>query len=146
MIRRFKTEDLTQVMEIWLSANIKAHDFISRNYWEDNFDMVKGMLPGAELYVFEPDDKIEGFIGIDHGYIAGIFVSNEMQSKGIGKQLLERAKELYPELSLTVYQKNIKAVNFYYREQFQIKQKRIDENTSEIEYVMVWSRKNNESI
>ncbi len=146
MIRKFKTKDLIEVMEIWLSTNIKAHDFISRDYWEGNFDMVKGMLPGAELYVCELDDKIGGFIGIDRGYIAGIFVSNDMQSKGMGKQLLERAKELYPELSLTVYQKNRKAVNFYHREQFQIKQKQIDENTSEIEYLMVWSRKNNESI
>jgi len=79
-------------------------------------------------------------VGIDKGYIAGIFVSYEMQSKGIGKQLLEKAKEFYSELSLTVYQKNVKAVNFYKREQFMIKQEQIDKNTSEIEYLMVWSK------
>jgi len=140
MIRKFETKDLLEVMELWLSTNILAHDFISRDYWVENFDMVKDILPDAEIYVYEIDDKIKAFIGIDKGYIAGIFVSNEMQSKGIGKQLLEKAKELYSELSLTVYQKNIKAVNFYQREQFINKQEQIDENTGEIEYLMVWSK------
>jgi putative acetyltransferase len=92
MIRKFETKDLLEVMELWLSTNILAHDFISRDYWVENFDMVKDILPDAEIYVYEIDDKIKAFIGIDKGYIAGIFVSNEMQSKGIGKQLLEKAK------------------------------------------------------
>ncbi len=104
------------------------------------FDIVKGMLLNAEIYVYELDYKIKAFIGNDNGYIAGIFVSDEMQSKGIRKQLLEKAEEFYSELSLTVYQKNIKAVNFYQREQFIIKQEHIDENTGEIEYLMVWSK------
>lgn len=140
MIRKFETKDLLEVMELWLSTNIQAYDFISRDYWVGNFDIVKGILPDAQIYVYELDDKIKAFVGIDNGYIAGIFVSDEMQSKGIGKQLLEKAKELYSELSLAVYQKNIKAVNFYQREQFVMKQEQIDENTGEIEYLMVWSK------
>lgn len=114
--------------------------FIPRDYWRGNFDIVKGTLPDAEVYVYELDEKIKAFVGIDKGYIAGIFVSDEMQSRGFGKQLLEQAKELYSKLSLAVYQKNVKAVNFYQREQFIIKQEQIDENTGEIEYLMVWSK------
>jgi len=53
-----------------------------------NIDIVKGILPDAEIYVYELDDEIKAFVGIDNGYIAGIFVSDEMQSKGIGKQFL----------------------------------------------------------
>jgi putative acetyltransferase len=140
MIRKFETKDLSEVMELWLSTNMQAHDFIYKDYWVGNFDIIKGILPDAEVYVYELDEKIKAFVGIDKGYIAGIFVSYEMQSKGIGKQLLEKAKEFYSELSLTVYQKNVKAVNFYKREQFMIKQEQIDKNTSEIEYLMVWSK------
>lgn len=80
------------------------------------------------------------FMGVDNGYIAGIFVSNEVQSQGIGRQLLERAKAVYDELSLTVYQKNEKAVAFYQREQFVIRQEKMDENTNEIEYLMMWRK------
>lgn len=79
-------------------------------------------------------------MGVDNGYIAGIFVSNEVQSQGIGRQLLERAKAVYDELSLTVYQKNEKAVAFYQREQFVIRQEKMDENTNEIEYLMMWRK------
>lgn len=70
----------------------------------------------------------------------GIFISSEMQSKGIGKQLLEKAKELYSNLTLTVYQKNMKAIKFYQREHFVIKQIQVDENTGEIENSMIWNR------
>lgn len=138
MIRKFENKDLLEVMELWLATNIQAHDFISKDYWVGNFDIVKSILPDAEIYVYELDGKIKAFVGIDNGYIAGIFVSDEMQSKGIGKQLLEKSKEFYSELSLAVYKKNIKAVNFYQREGFIIMEERVDENTGELEYHMVW--------
>lgn len=63
------------------------------------------------------------------GYIAGIFVSNEAQSKGIGKKLLNKAKEEYIELSMEVYKNNEKAVCFYERENFVIIKEHTDEST-----------------
>lgn len=39
-----------------------------------------------------------------------------MQSKGIGKQLLNPAKEFRLKLKLSVYQENEKAIKFYLRE------------------------------
>lgn len=140
MIRKFKTKDFEEVMDLWLSTNIKAHSFIPRDYWTSNYQLVKEMLPNAELFVHERDGKVMAFMGVDNGYIAGIFVSNEVQSQGIGRQLLERAKAVYDELSLTVYQKNEKAVAFYQREQFVIRQEKTDENTNEIEYLMMWRK------
>lgn len=140
MIRRFEKEDLEKIMKIWLDTNIQAHDFIPADYWKNNFDSVKRMLPEAEIYVCEAQGNIKAFIGIDSGYIAGIFVSSEMQSNGMGKQLLDKAKELYSNLSLSVYQKNQKAIQFYRREQFAVKQEQIDENTGEAEYLMTWKK------
>jgi ribosomal protein S18 acetylase RimI-like enzyme len=140
MIKRFENKDLERIMEIWLNTNIQAHSFIDKDYWENNFDFVKSILPDAEIYIYEVEGKIKAFVGIDNGYIAGIFVSDEIQSKGIGKQLLSKIKELYSELSLTVYKKNEKAVGFYQREQFVIKQEQIDKNTGEVEYLMLWNK------
>ena len=59
-----------------------------RSYWKDNFELVKGMLSQAEVYIYENDQKIQGFIGLNDEYIEGIFVSDEMQSQGIGKILI----------------------------------------------------------
>jgi len=53
---------------------------------------VKEMLLQAEVYVYENGQKIQGFIGLNNEYIEGIFVSNEMQSQGIGKLLLDFTK------------------------------------------------------
>ena len=60
MIRQFKKNDLSAVMQIWLDTNIKAHDFIPKEYWENNYEIVKEILPDAEIYVHEDDTT--GFI------------------------------------------------------------------------------------
>lgn len=129
-------------MLIWLNTNTRAHHFIEKEYWTSNFDMVKNILPQAEIYVYEIHNKIEAFVGIDNGYIAGIFVSEKMQSKGIGKLLLDKCKQFYTNLSLCVYEKNNRAVQFYIREGFTIDKNQTDKNTGEIEYLMVWTRGN----
>lgn len=46
------------------------------------------MLSQAEVYIYENDQKIQDFIGLNDEYIEGIFVSDEMQSQGIGKILI----------------------------------------------------------
>lgn len=71
-------------------------------------------------------------------FVAGLFVKDGMQSKGIGKQLLDYAKSKKERLSLTVYQKNERAVRFYQREQFVIANEQVNENTGESEYVVAW--------
>lgn len=69
-----------------------AHYFISKQYWQNNFELVKELLLQATVYVYEDNQEIQGFIGLNDEYIEGIFVSNEMQSHGIGKALLNYAK------------------------------------------------------
>ena len=142
MIRVFKENDISVVMQIWLDTNIKTHSFISKCYWIDNYDMVKKIMPQAEIYVYEDNitNQIEGFIGLTDNYIAGLFVKEGVQSKGIGKQLLNYAKGIKSNMRLSVYNKNIRAIKFYQREQFVIQSENTDDNTNEKELIMVWSR------
>ena len=139
MIRKLKEKDLSIVMNIWLDANIKAHDFIPREYWIDNLELVKQMLPQSEVYVYENEGnhEIQGFVGINEDYIAGIFVCSSSQSNGIGKQLLDFVKTIRNQLTLSVYQRNERAIKFYQREGFKVQCENIDENTGEKEYLMV---------
>ena len=140
MIRKFQINELETVMEIWLDTNIKAHDFINSSYWQKNYDLVKEMLPDATIFVYEDNNQIQGFIGLMDNYIAGIFINSNSQSKGIGKALLNYVKESKSELLLQVYKKNVRAANFYLREDFIVSKEQIDENTDEIELVMNWIR------
>lgn len=142
MIREFNENDLSAIMQIWLDSNIEAHSFIPAQYWLDNFDMVKEMLPQAEIYVYENDASkhISGFIGLNEDYIEGIFVERTMRSHGIGRQLLDYVKKIKPAMSLNVYAKNSGAVSFYQREDFVIKSEGLDSNTNEKDLLMVWRR------
>lgn len=141
MIRKLRENDLAAVTKIWLDSNIKAHYFISKEYWISNYPAVKEMLPQAEVYVYEEEDtqQIIGFIGLTENYIAGIFVQENVQSRGIGKQLLNYVKEIKTTLSLKVYQKNVRAISFYQREQFLIQSENIDDN-NEKEFIMSWKK------
>lgn len=140
MIRKLRESDLSAVMKIWLDTNIKSHNFVSKEYWTSNYEIVKEIIPKSEIYVYEEDDTnlIDGFVGLLDSYLAGLFVKNTAQSKGIGKQLLDYAKSIKSEMTLSVYQKNIRAVHFYQREQFQIQSENIDDNTNEKEFIMIW--------
>ena len=138
MIRKSKEEDINRVAEIWLDTNLKAHHFISEQYWRDNFEMVKEMLSQAELYVYEDENTIQGFVGLNEYDIEGIFVWSEAQSKGVVKQLIDFVKGIKRQLRLRVYQKNTRAVSFYQKQDFQIESEYIDENTGEREFSMFW--------
>lgn len=107
MIRKFKINELNAIMKIWLETNITTHGFISKDYWQGNYELVKKMLPDAIIFVYEEDDEILGFIGLTESYIAGIFINQSSQSRGIGKALLDYIKRSYSELSLQVYKKNL---------------------------------------
>ena len=141
MIRPLQVADIHSGAEIWLDANRKAHAFIPASYWERNFASVKEMLPQAEVYVYEDDKMIQGFVGLSNEYMEGIFVSDEMQSCGIGKLLLEYIKNKKVRLRLNVYQKNARAISFYQREGFDIQCEGFDDATGEKEYTMLWQQK-----
>lgn len=141
MIEKYKNKFLDDIMHIWLEENLRAHNFIDKNYFINNFDMVKSILPDYDIYVFREDDSIKGFIGIDErGYIEGIFVSDEYKGKKIGTALIEKAKENYDKLSLSVFKKNKKALNFYIKCGFEIEKESIDSDTNEVEYLMVYKK------
>ena len=105
MIRELRKADINIVADIWLDTNIKAHYFIPAQYWKRNLELVKELMLQAIVYVYEDNYEIQGFIGMNGEYIEGIFVSEAMQSQGIGKILLNYVKDTRSKLLLNVYQK-----------------------------------------
>lgn len=140
MIRKFENNDINDVMKIWKNENIKAHQFIKKEYWENNYNYVKEILPNAEIYVYVVENDIVGFIGLDQNYIEGIFVNTNNQCNGIGTLLLNKVKENRNTLTLSVYKKNTNAIKFYKKNNFIITSENIDKDTNEVEYIMSWSK------
>jgi len=140
MIKQFKNEYLEKIMEIWLITNIEAHNFIEKSYWLSNYDNVKKMIVESTIFVYEQNNEIIAFIGMNSTFIEGIFVMKKYQSLGIGKKLLDYVKDKNTDLFLNVYNKNKRAVNFYLRENFTIESENLDKNTGLTEYLMKWSK------
>lgn len=141
MIRKFENSDTAEVMQLWLNGKLDAHPFIEKEYWQANFQEVEKQLLDAEVFVYEQDGQIKGFIGLMGNYIAGIFVDRNSRSTGIGQKLLDYVKDRHEALLLEVYQKNQRAIDFYRRQGFIISSEQVDEEADEIDLTMTWSRK-----
>ena len=44
MIRELQKADINKVADIWLDTNVTAHYFISKQYWQDNFEFMEETL------------------------------------------------------------------------------------------------------
>ena len=137
-IRNYQSKDLESVMNIWLQANLTAHKFIPAEYWVGQYEAVKEALPQAEIFIYEEAKKVVGFLGMQQGYIAGLFIEGSCQSRGIGKALLDAVKVGKEELTLHAYTENDGAVRFYEREGFQKIQFKKEETTGREEVLMHW--------
>ena len=138
MIRSFRPADLTALCALWLQGTLQAHPFIPASYWEENLELVRSQLPQAQVFVWEQQGVPKAFLGLTDSYIAGLFVSSECRSQGVGSRLLDLAKALCPQLSLNVYQRNTRAVRFYEREGFYRAASGTDPNTGQVEFTMQW--------
>ena len=141
MISMMEEKDLDQVAAVWLSGNKEAHPFVPKQYWEENLPKVKKQFLQAEIFVYEEEQAVRGFAGLQGDYLAGIFVEQKFRSRGIGKRLLDEVKKTHPKLTLHVYRKNKGAAAFYEREGFRIAGEGVDEATGEVEYTMSYTRK-----
>lgn len=71
--------------------------------------------------------------------MAAMFVSPDFQGKGIGQQLMKKAKSLRNKLVLAVYQENFKGIEFYRKSGFVISKERVDVHTGHVEVLMEYS-------
>ena len=138
MIRQLQNKDIDKIMGIWLESTIYAHKFITKEYWNENYNIVKDVyIPMSKTFIYEDNDDIRGFISIiNNDFIGALFVEKNYQSQGIGKSLIDYAKNLYDNLSLAVYKENEKALEFYKKMGFKIISENINEDTNCVEYIM----------
>lgn len=137
MIRECRTVDIGQILEIWLSASIKAHNFIEPDFWESKVnDMRDVYIPASETFIFESEGKVNGFYSLYGDNLAAIFVAPELQGNGIGAALLDDAKNRRKNLRLTVYKENIPSINFYEKQGFIGIDEKVDEHTGHPELIM----------
>lgn len=135
MIREYKKTDLDKIMQLWLEGNIQAHNFIDPEFFKQNYEFVKMLIPMSTIYV-QDLNGVKGFIGLTENYISGLFVDEEFRRQGTGKALVNKTKQRYNELLVHVYKQNSTAINFYLSQNFEIVSESINEETNEPELLM----------
>jgi putative acetyltransferase len=139
LIRNYRKTDLEEMVNIWYEASVTAHSFIPVSFWAlQKSTMKEKYLPFAENFIFEEDGQLAGFISLVGKRVCALFVSPEMQGRGIGRALLEHAKTLKGRLSLTVYRENERALRFYEKCGFVAAGEEVDEFTGCVQILMEW--------
>ena len=135
MIREYQKGDVDAVIDIWLDASLRAHDFVEPAFWASQVESMRtSYLPAAENYVYELEEKVVGFYSLHDNNLAAIFVKPELQGQGIGKQLLSHAKRQRPLLTLAVYKENQPSYQFYLSQGFVLLSEQVDEHTGHQAY------------
>jgi len=54
MISKLKTEEINDILDIWLKASIKAHGFVAEDFWKSKIDAMRTIyIPYSETYVLK---------------------------------------------------------------------------------------------
>lgn len=136
MISAMKAEELDKVLGIWLMANEQAHHFLPEGYWRNFYKDVRAEIGQAEVYVWQENGQVCGFVGLQKDYLAGLFVHPTCQGKGIGSNLMQALQQRKKALTLHVFAENSGAVRFYQRHGFVITAQQ--EQEGHLEYEMAW--------
>jgi ribosomal protein S18 acetylase RimI-like enzyme len=127
-IRSYRPEDLDPVVDLWYDAwhaafpDLRHHE--PKEVWRRRFETE--IAAEERVYVAEIDGRLAGFLAVkdrggDQGYLHEIFVTPELQRRGVGSTLMGLAKQLAPAgLHLHTLQRNTEAARFYERHGFTV--------------------------
>ncbi|XFC39461.1 acetyltransferase [Stenotrophomonas indicatrix] len=115
-LRPSRTTDSDALVDLWRRAVDATHDFLSAEDRQAIDTEVAGFLPQAPLIVAVDDqDRPQGFMLIDGSHMEALFIDPDVRGTGIGRQLLQHALAVHPQLTTDVNAQNAQAVGFYQR-------------------------------
>jgi GNAT superfamily N-acetyltransferase len=119
-LRRAVLADAPAIAELFLDSFHATYDFPLAHSDDEVRGWVRDKLvPTMETWVAVDDQRIVGMMVIAPGHLEQLYVAPERLGRGIGRRLLELAKERSPSgLSLWTFQVNGRARRFYERNGF----------------------------
>ena len=130
MIRQYRDQDLDDLLAAWAAASEIAHPFLTQDFIALERENIPNLyLPNAETWVFEDEGRVVGFVALLGIEVGAIFVHPSHQRRGVGRQLMDKAKELRGELVVEVFKANSIGRAFYAKYGFEIVAKKFHEQT-----------------
>lgn len=126
MIRIYQDSDLDDLLQVWTAASSIAHSFLSEEFQKQElYNIPNVYLPNAETWVWEVDGRVLGFMALIGREVGALFVDPDSQRSGIGRALVDKAKELRGTLEVEVFEKNEIGRAFYDGYGFELVRKKI---------------------
>ena len=120
IIREYKESDLQQVLNSWEQSTRLAHEFMSDEFIaQERKNVAEIYLPSTETWVAEIDGEVKGFISLMGNEVGAIFLHPKYHGHGIGKALMDHAKNIHDSLEVEVFKKNFIGYSFYLKSGFE---------------------------
>ncbi len=134
MIRPYADEDLDELLHVWYQASLVAHSFLSEEFLStERREVAEHWLPMAETMVYQTDGRVVGFVSLIGNEVGAIFVDPDLWGRGIGRALMDRARESRPFLELNVFEANAVGRRFYAAYGFEFVDRHVSEATGQAE-------------
>ena len=130
MIRKYNEQDLDELLAAWEAASEVAHPFLTKEFLASERKNIPSLyLPNAETWVFEADGRVVGFIALIGNEVGAIFVQPSHHGEGIGRGLMDKAREVRDELEVEVFKANMIGRAFYAKYGFEPVEEKVHDKT-----------------
>ncbi len=116
-IRASRASDIPVMFDIWRDAVAATHHFLSDEDRKFFAAIVRDQyLPAMPFTVaVDEEDRPVAFLGMTEAKIDSLFVAPDRHGEGIGRRLIEHARQQHGALTVDVNEQNDGAVGFYER-------------------------------
>ncbi|SMG43849.1 GNAT family N-acetyltransferase [Sphingobacterium psychroaquaticum] len=117
IIRPATPSDYSVIMEIWRSAVLATHHFLSH----EDFKLFERLiptdfLPQLEVYIMEEANAAKAFFSVSEDNLEMLFVSPTESGKGFGKAAVQFVVHTLGVTKVDVNEQNEQAVGFYLKQ------------------------------
>lgn len=142
MITKINIEEIDQIIELWYNSNIDTYNFIDEKHFDNIKENVRNKFKTKynNIYIYKENNIIKAFFLIEDDYIDELYVNRIYRNQGIGTKIIDYLKENNHVLTLNIFKKNTKGINFYLKKGFKIIEENIEDSTKEEGYFMKWGK------
>jgi putative acetyltransferase len=131
-IRQYTPSDVNALINSWEVATRLAHVFMTDEFIaQERINTAEIYLPNTDTWVAEIDGNVVGFIALMGNEVGAIFLQPNFHKKGIGKALMDKARDLHGALEVEVFKENALGRSFYSKYGFKYLEEKSHEPTGQ---------------